>query len=109
MFDGQYLFHNVAVYGPWMRRQGDGIRAIGELIAQNTGDVDVTVLTKATDESGDGTAVSGTLSLDTVGTVQSQEFTGLKDLVRYKFTATGTTAAHYALFRMLEPIWFDSV
>ena len=110
MFEGQYLFDDAAVYGPWFARQGDRIKIVGELIKKNTANIDVSLYTKAPEDSGDGTLVTGgNLTLSTEGTVADKEYSVLKELVRYKFTATGTTAAHYALFRMCPASWFDSI
>ncbi|MCB9915617.1 MAG: hypothetical protein H6828_10785 [Planctomycetes bacterium] len=89
-----------------MPRGGDYMLATVELIAGN-GSITVNVHTKNREDTGNGTAVSGSLSPSGVGR-DTDEFTSLKELVRYEFVAGGTTS-QWVLFRMLEPVWFDAV
>ena len=109
MFQGQLLIRgssDTKVYSPWMPRGGDYLRATAEYIAGN-GDLTVSVYTKNKEETGDGTAVTGSISLTSAGRTTA-EFTGLEELVRYEFTAGGSTSQWF-LFRMLGPVWFDAV
>jgi hypothetical protein len=67
---------------------------------------------KAAEDAGDGTDVNGgiTISASAVGRTTATEWSGLKDLVRYRFTLTsGGEEPSSLLFRMLPPSWFDSV
>jgi hypothetical protein len=106
MFEAQYLFRDNPVYGPWMERRGDNVRITADVAAPNASTLSVSLFQKNTEDAGDGTLVSGgSISATTVGRA-TKEYTGLKEIVRYKFEVTGGPAV---LFRMLGPLWFDEV
>ena len=114
MFQAQLLMAGTDVYSPWFKRGGDDLRATLEVVAQSGGNaLTVRVFTKKEEDTGDGTDAdsSVTLSLSAVGRDTdewiSTASTGLKDMVRYKFSLAGSTG--WALFRMLPPVWFDAV
>lgn len=108
MFQAQLLMGGNSVYGPWMARGGDNLRAVLEQAANATSNITVTLYTKKHDDAGNGTSVAGTLVGSGVGRVTA-EWTGLvNDLVRYQFTASGS-GSNYVLFRMLPLIWYDSI
>ena len=67
------------------------------------------MVTKKSEDSGSGgTPVSGSVIVNTTTKVASTDFEGtLEDLVRYKFT-TATGSTNWWLFRMRNPIWYDS-
>jgi hypothetical protein len=100
------------IYSPWFPRQGDNLRATVELVANaSSANITVTVLTKKSEETTNGTAIGSTFgsSGGTLGRYVG-EFTptdGINELVRYKFDP-GTTGSGWVLFRMLAPVWFDS-
>ena len=116
MFQGQLLMcSGVPVYSPWFPRGGDNLRATVELIASynSSSNITVSVLTKNAEETTDGTAIGSTFA-SSGGTAgrYAGEFTAgataLKEMVRYKFDP-GTVTSGWVLFRMLPPVWFDSV
>jgi len=114
MFNAQLLFGSsttsLKVYSPWFPRQGDYLRATAEVVALSaTSGVTlvVKVFTKNKEDTGDGTAVTGSISLSAAER-GDQEFTSLKELVRYEFDAQ-CSASNWLLFRMLAPVWFDAV
>ena len=114
MFDAQYLhaaaLGSESVFGPLMSRGGDNIIATLDVIAvTGTGSFSIDLYHKAHEDAGDGSALSG--SLTTMGDGRTTKgWSGLKDLVRYKITFSGGIEfAGLGLFRMLPPIWFDSV
>lgn len=114
MFQAQLLMctnPSQPVYSPWFPRQGDNLRATVELAANGaSANVTVTVLTKAQDATTNGTAIGSTFASSGPGRVTA-EFTptdGINELVRYKFDP-GTTSSGWVLFRMLAPVWFDSI
>lgn len=118
MFQGQYLFNGDTVYSPWIPRGGDNLTYSADLIAQNTSELKVEVYTKNPEDIGDGdliTATEGSMTSSGLGpfseTIASTKTAteGIEELVRFKFTPTTSTAGHYVLFRMLDPVWFDSV
>jgi hypothetical protein len=117
MFEAQYLFYSDSVYSPWFPRRGDNVLVTLDLIAISGGQLVVQLFTKNTENSGDGNDadVGGTTKIDTstVGrtTVQwlSTLTPGLLELCRYKFSWDHASAGARAFFRMLPPLWFDSV
>lgn len=120
MFDAQLLFPGAAgaalsFYGPWMRRGGDNLRVTVDVVARVSSQLTVRVFTKNTEDSGDGIDADAGTSIVTTATGRaSAEWTSgttLQELVRYKYTvqSTGSGAGDWVLFRMLTPIWFDTV
>ena len=124
MFAAQSLITDnlVEVYSPWFPRGGDHARFTVDVVSmgQSGGgvpEIAVRVWTKNTEETGDGADADATVSIvrTTVGrTTQewlSTSTTGLKELVRYKFSVGNTSdvGTVWALFRMLNPVWFDAV
>lgn len=112
MFQGQYLFFEDTVYSPWMKRGGNNIRVTVDLIANTTSaEVQIELLHKKSEDAGDGSPVdANVLKTDTVGqTVHA--WSGLEDLVRYRIKCdkTSGSSSDYVLFRMLTPVWFESV
>ena len=113
MFEAQMLIVNAgsyAVYSPWFPRGGDNLRATLEVVNRSgTPTLTVTVYTKNTEDVGNGTeANTTTISGGAAGRTVAEWAGVTKQLVRYKFAPTGT-AGDWTLFRMLAPIWFDSV
>ena len=116
MFQAQLLIctnPSQPVYSPWFPRQGDNLRATVELVANAaSANITVTVLTKAQDSTSNGSPIGSTFG-SSGGTLNryTAEFTptdGINELVRYKFDP-GTTSSGWVLFRMLAPVWFDSI
>ena len=110
MFDAQILPAGTAVYSPWFARGGDYARFTVDVIEYSLGgnDLSVQFFTKNSEDTGDGVLASGspTISRSATGR-ETAECDNLEELVRYKFTAGGTTGQ--VLFRMLTPVWFDAV
>ena len=112
MFQAQMLISQgtavkTPVYSPWTERGGDYLRASVEFI-DGTGELTIEVATKNHTDPGDGTVISGTsIFIDGAGS-ETEQWTELKEMVRYKIT-TGGTSGKWVLFRILEPVWFDAV
>lgn len=101
----------VKIYSPWFERNGDNLRVSAELVAVSGATITVKVYSKASDATGDGTVVtpvSANIALNAVGRA-TEEYAGLNELVRYGFECSGSTANQWVLFRMLPPVWFDTV
>jgi hypothetical protein len=119
MFDAQVLIATgtaYSVYGPWMPRGGDGITMAIDVVTDNfsSGDITVDLVTKKSEEAGNGTAISGQTLTGTTGAVTEKTVAPnatqyLEDLVRYKFTVPAATAGNFVIFRMLPASWFDAV
>lgn len=120
MFEAQMLMAtgtDCSVYSPWFARGGDNLRATLDAIKRGTAaTVTVSVYTKKNEDRGDGEDADPSTSIRITGGVPERYVaewlagatTGPKNLVRYKFTVTGA-AGDWILFRMLTPVWFDSV
>lgn len=120
MFDSQLLFcgsvpaTGILVYSPWFPRKGDSLRATAELVQVNGGTLKVEVFSKNTEDTGDGTNADAAtnITLAATGRTTAEWTSGtatLKELVRYRFKVTGTVVSDWVLFRMLSPVWFDTV
>jgi hypothetical protein len=117
MFEAQYLITDdedvgIVVDSPWFPRQGDKIRYTLDLVQAVGATIQVGILHKNSEDTGDGgAAVSTITATSTLGRTGQEFATGLKELVRYQFTvkATGSPLPGYVLFRMLPPVWFDAV
>lgn len=121
MFDAQLLFPGAAgaalsFYSPWFPRQGDNLRVTVDVVQRVSSQLTVRVFTKNREDTGDGTDADVGTSIVASATGRSTaEWTsgtaGLKEMVRYKYTvqSTGTGATDWVLFRMLTPVWFDTV
>jgi len=93
-----------------MSRQGDNVIAVADLIEiDKFVTFSVSLVDKNTEDSGDGTVVTGgTLSSTKAGRI-IKSYSGLKEMVRYKITALQDSPGDGLLFRMLEPVWYDTV
>ena len=117
MFEAQLLIStgtDYVLYGPWVQRGGDNVRATVDVVAKDTASVTISLFTKNTEDTGDGTDADNTVTLSgssvgrTTAEWRSSSTKGPKELVRYRYTVSGT-AGKWILFRMLAPIWWDSV
>lgn len=97
------------VLSPWMSRGSDNIRFTVDLIDASNASLTVQLLHKNSEDSGNGGSTGATTGAQTSSGRYVVEFEELKELVRYKFIVTLGTGTGYAFFRMLPPVWFDSV
>ena len=137
MFDAQTIqmqgTTSTDLYSPWFPRGGDYGLFTLEVAAIKSGDGNGTVTLKAVlfqknaSETGDGTVAAGGASGEisrtsaqgagrpsvdySNGLGTSPTFGGFEELVRYKFTlsGSGTGGTSWATFRMLAPVWYDKV
>ncbi len=115
-FEAVLLRLGTSVYSPWMCRRGDFLRATLDLVKANSAtSLGVRLYTKNETDTGNGIEVDSTLFINknTPGRV-TQEWgsntgTGLKELVRYRFTCLGAPSGSWVIFRMLAAVWFDAV
>ena len=118
MFQGQYLItknfaNGVMVYSPWMPRGGDNLRFTLDVADIVGGNLTVTAFHKNSEDTGDGSTTSTAIGpVTTVVPPRSDaEHLGLKELVRYRFVfkASVDGTIGWVLFRMLPPVWFDTL
>lgn len=117
MFEAQYLMTKnnttgIVVFSPWFPRKGDNIQYAIDLIEAVGAKISVTLFTKNTEDPGDGTTTGSAISLtNTVGVTSEVLKQGVVELVRYQFNvvADASNTLGWVLFRMLSPVWFDSV
>ena len=92
-----------------MSREADNVIGILDVIDRASNpSVVVSLVEKNRNESGAGTALTGTITTTSTGR-DVQTWTGVKELVRYKFKVNALATSAWALFRMLPPIWYDDV
>jgi len=102
---GQTLVKGGDAYTPWVPGLGDAVTIAVEVIARSGGNLTVTVQHKnrgTLDSS--ATSEATTISANTVN-VFRQRYTAIKQLLRLKFSVTGTNTLDWSHFRMLVPIW----
>ena len=106
------------VFSPWIERGGDGLIVNAECLAVSGATIKIEVFTRTESDSGPGSnadsaATPTNITLSSVRRSQAEwvssfgESVSLYQLVRYKYTVTGTNAYDWILFRMLMPVWFD--
>lgn len=111
MLIGQSVIAPIAgavYYSPWMPRQGDGFTAVVEVIADSGAAYTLKCDVETKNNESADSAVSGTIGSVTITGPGAAvgEATALHclELVRYKYTATGT-ALEWVHFRANPPIW----
>ena len=117
MFEAQLLIAkdtvSYEVFSPWFPRQGDDAKFTVETIDSDGGPVlTVSAYTKSSETVGNGTTAAGGPTMTASGTaganIDADWVGNLNELVRYHFEISGD-AGDWILFRMLPPVWFDSV
>lgn len=114
MFEAQYLFGGDVVFSPWIRRSGTNAQIRLDFIENSVemgSDLTVDVYEKNSEDTGDGTSAAGGSAITkTAPDVYSSTFTGVKELIRYRFSyGSDSNPDRYALFRMLPILWFEDV
>ncbi len=113
-FQAQLLYGKeetaVRVYSPWLPRAADSVRFSLDYVWGSTAKLEIEVYHKNVEDMGDGFLKDGLISRTAPGR-STQEWSGLEELVRFRFTLTTTlgTSVPRVLFRMLSPCWFDTV
>lgn len=100
------------LFTPWFPRKEDNIRIVVELLAADLGKVGFEMMHKNSEDPGDGTVMSGKVEVGSVGRSNPQEWLGLKELCRFRVTASSTESPvedGWVLFRLLSPEWFATV
>lgn len=130
MFDSQIVIAkgtDYSLFGPWMSRGGDYLQATLNIVAVNGASgspkLTVKIYTKNSEDPGDGSDSSSSTTVKIeesdvgvfsaiwrsgAGAGSSGANANLDELIRYHYTISGTSG-HWLAFRMLSPVWFDSV
>lgn len=115
-YPAQTLEVESQIFSPWFPRQGDNLRATADILELGSNTVvSVRLFTKKHDSSGDGKNVDPTVVLrgNSTGRFVAEwgpwTIRGLQSLVRYQMTVETTGGRQPATFRILHPIWFDSI
>ncbi|HHK42335.1 MAG TPA: hypothetical protein ENJ50_07950 [Planctomycetaceae bacterium] len=114
MFEAQLLYGTSTVYSPWFPRSGDYFIGTLDVISLDGATLTLEVFTKNQEDSGDGVNADTSVSIraSAAGRASAEwgpdDSGGIKELVRYKMTASGTDT-QWVLFRILDPVWFDAV
>lgn len=115
MIDGQLLYTDAntttSVYGPWFPRPADNAIFLLEIIARHisSGDLTMEILHKNSEDTGTPATAKASIVQGAVGR-HATTVTGLKELVRFKFIMESSDDNDaWALFRALQPEWYDSV
>lgn len=116
MIDATMLWKGVTVYSPWFPRQADMLRVAAECVARSGATLTISLYTKSEEQTGDGLPVDENTtivlsaqvrSLAEWKTVVSQE--GVRQLLRFRFSVTGSNNNDWILYRLLPAVWFDAV
>ncbi|MBK9386022.1 MAG: hypothetical protein IPN34_14520 [Planctomycetes bacterium] len=114
MFEAQLLISKTTVgtkvYSPWFPRQSDNATFQVEVVQRSdNATLKVEAVHKNSEDTGNGTEVTPAIvAAATAVDIYSAEITALKEMVRFKFTVTGTTG-EWVLFRMLPTSWYAAV
>ena len=120
MFEAQLVnckATDVEIFSPWFPRGGDNVSVTLEVVDVDSATIEVELFTKNSEQSGDGVDTDSTntvnISRNTLGRT-SKEWAptdnanlSILEMVRYKFIVKAD--GNWVLFRMLPPVWFDSV
>ena len=117
MIDATTLFNSMDVYSPWFPRKADMLRVTAECVAlQGEATVTIQLYTKKYSDSGDGELVDENveIELDAPGRVTEEWKTvvaqqGVEQLLRFRYTVSGSEDDEWVLFRLLPATWFDAL
>lgn len=100
------------LFSPWLNRSADNAVFTYEEIqlGGSSTQLEVKVYTKNTEETGDGSARSETFASVGSSSVKTARFNGLEEMVRFRFRVHSGSIGetNFAIYRMLEPTWFDT-
>src|SRR5258706_8967048 len=101
----------LSLYGVWIPRGGDNGRFSLEVVANGGAKIIVQLFHKDFSDMGDGTSLGSSITFDGTNGRTTQEWVGVKQLVRFLFTVTPYKTKKagefgWVLFRFLQPSWF---
>jgi len=93
-------------FGPWMSREADSATFVAEVLFDSGSfSLDIVVQHKNTEDIDTAAATAASFSSISTRSTSSVLGTGLKELVRYKYTVTGSAATCWVHLRMNPPLW----
>jgi hypothetical protein len=116
MIPGQIVFPGEKARSAWFPRQADNARFSFQKISDggsNQGALTIRVLHKNAEDAGDGSTITATSFLLEAGTsfpngtVSTELFQGLKELVRFEYEAN-VAGTVWIEFQQLDPAWFNT-
>ena len=115
---GRTYFSGEEILSDWFPRGGDGIILRAEIIDEKDEDMEVKidVLSKNSEDPGNGTAIGWTLTLGAEGLKEMIAVSdaaggggvGLKEQVRLKIYTASGSAGDWSIVRIFPPIFFDA-
>jgi hypothetical protein len=102
------------VWGVWIPRRGDNAVFAMEVVANFGAILTAELFEKNYDETGDGATTGLTMEFDQRPDRLTITKLGAKELVRFRLKVekgrnAGAGEVGMALYRFLEPVWFESV
>lgn len=99
---------DTVLFTDWMPRQGDHAVFTAELITAIGADFAVDVYHKNSEDSGPGAVLGALVGATTTLGLHKKQFSGLKELVRYRITVSATADKMGGIiYRFLQVAWFD--
>lgn len=109
MFIGQSLICSSGegsyVYGPWIPRQSDAVTFVAEVLLKGGAfTLDIDLQHKNSEDADSAATDLGSFTSITATGTTTKSVSGLKELVRYRYSPTATTET-WIHMRMNAPIW----
>lgn len=94
-------------YSPWYSRAADAATFLVEVLLASGGTwgLDVLVQHKKSEDADSAATTAATFTTITAVGTSSKSASGLKELVRYKYSLTADSSAEWIHFRANPPIW----
>jgi hypothetical protein len=103
-FIGQTGMSGLIAYSPWLQRGGDAAMFVADALGiGGAGTLDIDVEHRNVADTASTTLVSFP-AISAVGVVTANA-SGVKELVRFKYTFGGPSASDWVHFRMLATVW----
>jgi len=107
------LLKDATIYTDWLPREGDYAIFAAQCLARDGATVTIEIFHKSSnaESSMDGTDTTKEITLSSVGVATidmgASTAVALRELVRFKLTATGTNASDWAIVKILAPSWYN--
>jgi len=96
-------------YGPWMSRQADAATFFVEVLhLSSNASISVVLEHKNSEDPDSSATTAATFTAVSSAKVEEKAASGLKELVRYKYTVGDSSSTGWVHFRMLPPVWLPN-